>query len=184
MTLVWPSAEYLPGYVDALKRGWSSDNIRGEAAAREELEQIAADPARFLSKQVDREAAGDPVTLPDGTTVPRLPGYKRWLWDGEFCGVIGFRWQHGTEDLPWHVLGHIGYTVVPWKRGRGYATTALGEVLKDARTMGLRYVDLTTEPSNVPSQRVIETNGGTVIEEFIKPAVFGSVPSLRYRIQL
>ena len=61
----------------------------------------------------------------DGTTVPRLPGYLKWMWDGEFCGVIGFRWQPGTEALPPTCLGHIGYAVVPWKRGRGYATAAL-----------------------------------------------------------
>ena len=41
--LVWPAAEYLPAYVDALKRGWSADNVRGDVAAREELEHIAAD---------------------------------------------------------------------------------------------------------------------------------------------
>jgi hypothetical protein len=36
-TLVWPTEEYLPSYVDALRRGWSPDNLRPEAA-REELD--------------------------------------------------------------------------------------------------------------------------------------------------
>src|SRR5262245_16148577 len=36
-----PAGELLAGYVDALKRGWSPDNVRGAAAANEELEQIA-----------------------------------------------------------------------------------------------------------------------------------------------
>ena len=87
MKLVWPSREYLPGYVAALERGWSSDNVRGLAAAQEER-AIAADANAFLASLIDREAAGDPVTLPDGTQVPRLPGFRRWLWDGEFCGSI------------------------------------------------------------------------------------------------
>jgi predicted acetyltransferase len=52
------------------------------------------------------------VALPDGTMVPRLPGFWRWLWDGEFCGSIQFRWQPGTPDLPPTCLGHIGYSVV------------------------------------------------------------------------
>jgi hypothetical protein len=47
MNLVWPSLEYLPGYVAALKRGWSSDNERGEIAAQEELGKIAADAKVF-----------------------------------------------------------------------------------------------------------------------------------------
>src|SRR3954466_424495 len=184
MELVWPSREHLPGYIDALERGWSPDNLRGEAAAREQLARIAADPDRFLGGLVDREAAGGPITLPDGTTVARLPGYARWMWDGEFCGSIGFRWQRGTEALPPQCLGHIGYAVVPWKRGRGYATQALREILRDAKGEGLRYIEITTEPENIASQRVIEANGGVLVEHFTKPVQFGSTPGLRYRIAL
>ncbi len=184
MKLVWPSREYLPGYVAALERGWSSDNVRGLAAAREELARIAADANAFLASLVDREAAGDPVTLPDGTKVPRLPGFRRWLWDGEFCGSIGFRWQPGTEALPPHCLGHIGYAVVPWKQRRGYATRALGEMLREAKAEGLRYVDITTQPDNVPSQRVITANGGVLIEEFVTPPALGGKRELRYRVHI
>ena len=68
---------------------------------------------------------------PTAAEVPRLPGFVRWLWDGEFCGQIGFRWQPGTEALPPHCLGHIGYAVVPWKRGKGYATRALAMLLPE-----------------------------------------------------
>ena len=53
--LVWPSEQYLPGYVAALNRGWSADTIRGAVAVREELVKIAEDPARFLAELVDRE---------------------------------------------------------------------------------------------------------------------------------
>ena len=84
MQLVWPSLDHLPGYVAALERGWSADNARGDAAAREELEKIGRDAAAFVAGVVDREAKGGPITLPDGSTVARLPGYRRWLWDG--CG--------------------------------------------------------------------------------------------------
>jgi predicted acetyltransferase len=184
LRLVWPAREYLPGYVAALERGWSPDNIRGEAAAREELERIAADADAFLASLVDREAAGDPVTLPDGTTAPRLPGYRRWLWDGEFCGSIGLRWQRGTEALPPYCLGHIGYAVVPWKQGRGYATRALREILHAAGEEGLRYVEITTDPGNVPSRRVIEANGGVLVEEFVRPAALGGTLGLRYRVHI
>ena len=184
MTLVWPSAEYLPSYIAALERGWSPDNVRGLAAAREELARIAADANAFLASLVDREAAGDPVTLPDGTKVPRLPGFRRWMWDGEFCGSIGFRWQPGTEALPPHCLGHIGYAVVPWKQRRGYATQALGEMLLEAKAEGLRYVEITTQPDNVPSQRVITANGGVHVEDFVTPPSLGSKRQRRYRIHI
>ena len=184
MHLVWPGREHVAAYVAALKRGWSPDNLRGAAAAEEHLARIRADADAFLRSLVDREAAGAPITLPDGTIVPRLPGYTRWMWDGEFCGSIGFRWQRGTEALPPHCLGHIGYSVVAWKRRRGYATQALGEVLREASAEGLRYVEITTQPDNVPSQRVILANGGVLVEEFTTPAALGGRREVRYRVDL
>ena len=106
------------------------------------------------------------------------------MWDGEFCGSIGFRWQRGTEALPPFCLGHIGYAVVPWKQRRGYATLALREMLHAARAEGLRYVEIDTAVTNIASQRVIETNAGVLVEEFITPAALGSICESRYRVYL
>jgi predicted acetyltransferase len=182
MELVRPDSRYLESYVAALGRDWSADSTRGAEAAREELQRIESDAAAFLATTEDREARGPLVKLPDGTEVKRLPGLKRWMWDGEFCGSIGLRWQSGTTDLPPHCLGHIGYAVVPWRQRRGHATQALRDLLPEAWALGLAFVELTTDPDNVPSQRVIEANGGVLVERFIKPAQFGSKPGLRYRI--
>lgn len=179
--LVRPRREHLPGYIAALERGWSSDNLRPEATA-EELARIAADPSAFLAATEDRDAAAGPITLPDGSSVPRLPSYERWIWDGEFCGSIGFRWKPGTEALPPTCLGHIGYAVVPWRRQRGSATRALAALLPMAREEGLRWVELTTKVENVPSRRVIEANGGVLMEEFTAPIEVGGHRHLRYRI--
>jgi predicted acetyltransferase len=180
--LVWPAPEYLAGYVAALERGWSPDNLRAAAAAVEQLTRIAADADQFLASLIDRDATGGPYILPDGTSVPRLPGYWRWIWDGEFCGAIGLRWQAGTEALPAHCLGHIGYSVVPWKHGRGYATRALREILPEAAAEGLRYVEICTEADNVASRRVVERNGGVLVEEFVTLPALGSRREVRYRV--
>ncbi|WP_280808539.1 GNAT family N-acetyltransferase [Variovorax boronicumulans] len=181
--LVWPSPEYLTGYVAALERGWSPNNLRPEVA-QEELLLIRANADGFLKSLVDREAKGPPVALPDGTKVPRLPGYRRWLWDDEFCGSIGLRWQPGTNALPPYCLGHIGYGVVPWKSGRGYAKEALRSLLPEASSVGLGYVEITTNPDNLASQHVIRANGGVLVEEFIKGPELGGTPELRFRIVL
>ncbi|MEQ1865663.1 MAG: GNAT family N-acetyltransferase [Micropepsaceae bacterium] len=182
--LIVPTLDRLPAYVDALERGWSPDNVRGKPAADKQLQRIARDPVAFVHGLDDPEAKGPPVTLLDGSQVPRLPGFNRWLWDGEFSGSINFRWQHGTAELPPHVLGHIGYSVVPWKQGRGYATHALKLLLPDARARGLSYVELTTDPDNIPSQKVITANGGYLVERFTKVAAYGGKEALRWRIIL
>lgn len=156
--------------------------------ARQHLAEIASDPAAFLAGQDDENAAGAPVTLPDGSVVPRLPGFTRWIWggdgDGAFCGAIRFRWQPGGAGLPAHVLGHVGYTVVPWRRGAGHATRALALLLPEARRRGLPYLELTTDPANIASQRVIRACGGELVERFAKPAAFGGAAGLRFRIAL
>ena len=57
-------------------------------------------------------------------------------------------------------MGHVGYTVVPWKQGRGYATEALRQILPVARAEGFARVLLTCDDDNEASRKVIRANGG------------------------
>ncbi|MEL6643369.1 MAG: GNAT family N-acetyltransferase [Pseudomonadota bacterium] len=184
MTVLFtPNRALLPGYIDALKRGWSPDNLRPEAAA-EQLEAIAKDADAFLRRLSDAEGSGPPVTLPDGTQVARLPSFRRWIVRDGFAGTIGLRWQPGTTDLPPTCLGHIGYAVVPWRRREGLATAALIELLPEARALGLAHIDLTTDPDNRPSQRVIEAAGGCFVGQIKAPPQLGSGTHALFRISL
>ena len=184
LQLVVPSLAHLDAYADALRRGWSPDNVRLAEAAREELDADRRRPGSLRGLARRPRGQGGPVTLPDGSQVPRLPGYRRWMWDGEFCGSIGFRWQPGTSALPPYCLGHIGYGVVPWKQRRGYATRALALLLPEARKEGLDYVELTTDPDNLPSQKVITANGGVLVKRFRKEPAYGHAEALLFRIPL
>lgn len=184
MQLVQATRDHLASYVAALRTGWSADTVRGASAAEEELARIESDPEAFLESLYDPEGKGPLVTLPDGSKVRRIPGYRKWMWDGEFCGSIGLRWVPGTTTLPSHVLGHVGYAVVPWKQGRGYAKQGLTAMLLEARSLGLEYIELTTDPDNVASQRVMLACGAILVGRFQKPVQYGSVDGLRYRIVL
>jgi predicted acetyltransferase len=150
----------LASYADALRQGWSPNTSRDVSG--EHLAQIERDPKQFLADLVSRQGS---VRLADGRDVPKLPFRLRWMWDGTFCGAITLRWQEGTLDLPPYVSGHIGYAVVPWKRGHGFATRALRHMLAEAKEVGLARVTLTTDPDNIASQKVILANSGRFVCE-------------------
>ena len=195
--LVQPRPVHLASYRAALARGWCADNLAGPDGPVRERARLDADPAAFLALCDDPQAFGGPVTLPDGSLVARIPSRRWWIWadhnddDNDshhvadaFAGSIGLRWAAGLGPLPPHVLGHIGYSVVPWQRQQGHATRALGLVLPHARALGLLEVEITTDTDNAVSQRVITANGGVLVGPFEKGAAYGSKPGLRFVIAL
>ncbi len=185
MDLVAPAERYLASYVAACEQGWASEKatLDAEAAGRE-LAEIQADPDAFLAALNHPTRMDQPVILPDGSTVPRLPGVRRWMWDGESCGAISVRWQPGGMELPPHCLGHIGYAVVPWKRRRGYATEALAQMLPIARDQGLAWVDIVTDIENTASASVVQACGGVLVREYVVPAESGGFAAHQWRIAL
>ena len=187
--LLRPTRALLPAYLAALERGWSPDNTRGPEAAREALQRIALDADGFLATTHDPQALGPPITLADGTQRACIPGLVRWIWSDDdgpagFAGSCGLRWMPGHAPLPPHVLGHIGYAVVPWQRRQGHATRALALMLGVARERGLPRVEITTDPHNLASQRVITACGGVLLGPFDKGEPYGHQPGLRYVIEL
>jgi predicted acetyltransferase len=155
LRLMPPSLASVAGYAAALEAGWSPDNERDVSS--EELDAIRRDAAEFICQLAPQDGFR---TLPSGARVPWLPGKVFWLDDGEFCGTINLRYAPGTERLPAHINGHVGYAVVPWKRRRGYATEALRLLLPVAREVGLRRLQITCDEDNEPSRRVIAAKGG------------------------
>ncbi|MEU8004264.1 GNAT family N-acetyltransferase [Catellatospora sp. NPDC049111] len=100
----------------------------------------------------------------------------RWIVeDGQVLGGIAMRHRYDDD------LGQIGYGVRPSARRRGLASWALGEMLREARTvLGLRRVLIPCLVDNLASARTIESQGGVL--EGVRDA--GHVRVRRYWIDL
>jgi predicted acetyltransferase len=155
LRLVVPDRTHLAGYAAALAAGWAEDDDREIGAAQ--LASVRQDPDGFLQELLRQDGT---AMTPDGREVVRIPFRIFWLDDGAFCGAINLRFRPGSENLPDYVSGHVGYSVVPWKQRRGYATRALGLILPIARQVGLRRVLVTCDRDNIASRKVILANGG------------------------
>ncbi|RXT55273.1 hypothetical protein B6S44_11745 [Bosea sp. Tri-44] len=158
--------------------------------APEQLAAIAADPDLFVEGLNQR---GGTIRLHDGSEVARLPDMIRWIIaidqpERPFVGSINLRWQEDeagrpVTELPSHVLGHVGYTILPNHAGNGYASAALAAAVTEARAIGLPFIKITCDADNVASQRIIEKNGGRFVEGFVAP-FYGPEERLMYRIDL
>lgn len=87
--------------------------------------------------------------------------------DGKLVGMINVRHTH-TEPLE-TFGGHIGYSVAPSERRKGYATAMLREVLPHCRTLGLTRVLLTCGDENLGSLKTILANGSVYEKHVLSP---------------
>lgn len=83
--------------------------------------------------------------------------------DKKIIGIISFR--HSLNDFL-KDFGHIGYSVRPTERKKGYATKMLELVLTIAKNSGLDMVQLSCESDNIPSIKTIAKNAGKYEREF------------------
>lgn len=78
--------------------------------------------------------------------------------DFRIVGMIDLR--HRLNDFLAEYGGHIGYSVRPDERRKGYAKQMLALALDEAKKRGINRVLVTCDEKNVASARTILANGG------------------------
>ena len=114
--------------------------------------------------QVARYA--DPATVPPDRVPCTQYIYVRES-DGRIVGMIQIR--HFLNEQLAKYSGHIGYSVCPSERRKGYATQMLAAALDKCREMGLSRVMISCRPDNEASRRTILKNGGVYDSTVFEP---------------
>lgn len=109
---------------------------------------------------------GNPETVPAGFVPATQFIYVRES-DDKIVGVIQIR--HYLNDVLAKYSGHIGYSVAPSERRKGYATQMLTRVLPVCRELGIEKVLITCIRGNEGSRRTIIKCGGVFESEVFEP---------------
>ncbi|MBQ7863157.1 MAG: GNAT family N-acetyltransferase [Lachnospiraceae bacterium] len=100
--------------------------------------------------------------------------------DEKMVGCIELR--HTLNEALAVIGGHIGFSVIPEERRKGYATEMLKRVLAVAKKTGIDKVLLTCDIDNVASCKTVEKCGGKKEQE--APFVLDGEPYYKYWIVL
>ena len=150
MKLIEPTTEY-EGQIREYRKEFleNGDSMDGTGALRR-----FEDPREWIAYS---DSLKDPRTVPRG----KVPSTQYMLVreeDGKIVGMIQIR--HCFNPYLEKYGGHIGYSVAPSERRRGYAAQMLKMVLPKCRELGLDRVLITCIRGNEGSRRTILKNGG------------------------
>ena len=117
------------------------------------------------------------IGLPEGW----VPASTYWLiCQNRIVGTCNLR--HELNDFLREFGGHVGFSVRPSERGKGYGTQMLELLLEKAQELGIERVLVTCDDNNIASAQVIEKNGGKLENEVVSKDSGQMV--LRYWIDL
>lgn len=170
LTLAVPAMAYERQILDYRRSMLEEDGIDG-GGGLDAFDRVA-DWLAYL------QLKSDPATCPEDR-VPDSTYLCMRRCDGRMVGIVNIRHQLNDLLLEWG--GHIGYSIRPDERGKGYAKQQLRLALDKCRELGLKRVLITCDETNEPSRRTIEACGG--LYEDTRPDTDGT-PTRRYWVAL
>lgn len=86
------------------------------------------------------------------------------IYDNKIVGITDLR-HHINHPVLGLWGGHIGYTVRPDERGKGYGKEMLRQNLLNCKKYGIEKVMVTCDSNNTASEKIILSNGGVFEKE-------------------
>jgi predicted acetyltransferase len=176
MELVLPSVDYKDSYIEAVKEQQTDHSFPLMERTYDKLSipELEATFDDYVEKKKS-ESRGE--NLPEGW----VPATTYWLVDrGEYIGNVSIR--HQLIDRLMHWGGHIGYTIRPSARGKGYGSAILELAIPKAKELGIERILVTCDATNTASRKIIEKNGGVLENQVPNPET--GVDKLRFWIEL
>lgn len=136
-------SEYRQEFLDA------GDSMDGTGSLRR-----ISDPEEYIKECLDYE---NPKKVPSHL-VPATQFFFVRRCDNRLVGMIQIR--HRFNEYLETYAGHIGYSVRPSERRKGYAKEMLKMSLPFCRKIGLDRVLITCDYDNIGSEKTILANGG------------------------
>ena len=162
LILVKPSIEYKEQAINLIKEVEQVDTdekVRYSGfSGLQEYKNNYEDWLKRIDKYEKKE------NLPEGR-VPASVFFSVRKRDNKLVGIIDIR--HELNDYLYNYGGHIGYTILPSERRKGYAYKQLMLGLKVCKKIHIARVLITCLDYNIGSSKTIEKAGG-VLENIVQ----------------
>ena len=150
LLLIRPTAEYASQIAEYRQEFLDAGDSMDGCGPLRRLE----DPVEYLKTSKEYE---DPATVPPHL-VPATQFFLVRKSDNKLLGMLQVR--HRFNDYLEKYAGHIGYSVRPSERRKGYAKELLKTALPFCREIGIDKVLIACIAGNVGSEKTILANGG------------------------
>jgi len=161
LILVKPSKEYKNqaiNLIDEVDKVDTDPNIRFSGFnSLEEYKENYEEWLTFIEKQLNKETVQEGLVTANTFFTVRKS-------DNKLVGIINIR--HELNEYLFNYGGHIGYSILPSERRKGYAYKQLLLGLEFCKKINIKNVLITCVDYNIGSSKTIEKAGG-VLENIV-----------------